>query len=72
MPSYTVSGTAEQFTRVIAALEDRREDLVGEEGTDRELYAAWLRGVHTEVVNKNERRIAQGAVAPDADIVEIT
>ena len=72
MPSYTVTVSSENATRIMAALADRREDLVGEEGTDRQLYAAWLRGAHTELVNKNERRVAQGAVAPDTGIAEIT
>jgi hypothetical protein len=72
MPSYEISGTAEKFAQVIAALEDIREDLVGEGGTDAQLYKAWLKGVHTEVVVKHKRRVAQGTVAPDPDIVEIT
>lgn len=72
MPSYTVTGSPENFARLIAALEDRREDLVGAEGTDRQLYIAWLKGEHTEVVVKHKRRVAQGTVAPDPDIVEVT
>lgn len=72
MPSYTITVSTENVVRIIAALEGRREHLVGEEGTDRQLYIAWLRGAHMEVVNENERRVAQSAVAPDAGIVDIT
>lgn len=72
MPSYTVSGTAEKFAQIIAALEDRREDLVGVNGTDRQLYIAWLKGLHTELAFRHARRVAQGAVSSDIDIVEIT
>lgn len=72
MPSYTITGTAEKFARFIPAIEDMREDLVGEEGTDRQLYIAWLKGVHTERLVKHERRAASGAVSPDPGIVEIT
>ncbi len=72
MPSYTVTGTTENFARLIAALESKREDLVGEGGTDAQLYIAWLRGVHTEPIFKHERNQAAGVVAPDADIVDIT
>lgn len=72
MPSYTVTGTTENFVRLIAALENRREDLVGEAGTDRQLYIAWLKGVHTEPIYKHERKAAAGAVSPDDGIVEVT
>lgn len=72
MPSKTISTSAQNFARIIAALENRREDLVGENGTDSQLYIAWLKGVHTELVFKNERRAAQGAISPDIDITEIT
>lgn len=72
MPSYTLSGTAEKFAKIIAALENRREGLVGVDGTDRQLYIAWLEGVHTELDTKHRRAVAQGAVSPDDDIVDIT
>ena len=72
MPTYTVTGSTDNFARLIAAIEDRREDLVGEDGTDRELYIAWLKGVHTEPIFKHERKTAMGTVAPDAGIVDVT
>lgn len=71
MLSYTVTGSAENFALLIAALEDRREGLVGEEGTDRELYIAWLKGVHREPALKYARQQAAGAITVD-DIVEVT
>lgn len=73
MPSYTVSGSAENFARIIASLEDIRERK-GEpnEETDRELHIRWLRGVYTERINKNERKTIMATVSPDPDIVEIT
>ena len=70
MPSYTITVSAEKAARIIAALEDRRDE--DEPETDRELYIAWLKGQHTELVFKHERRVAQGAVAPDAGIADVT
>lgn len=64
--------SATNFARVIKALADRREELVGERGTDRELYMAWMEGIHTELVNKDERKTAMGTVSPDLNIVDIT
>ncbi len=72
MLSKTTNISDANFARVIKALADRREGLVGEHGTDDELYAAWLEGLHTELVFKDDRRTAQGAVSPDPDIVSIT
>ena len=71
MPSYTVTGSADNFVRVIAALR-RRIDEEDEELTDRQLYIRWLEGKHTELVFGDERIQAQGAVAPDTDIAEVT
>lgn len=44
MPSYTITVSTENAAQIIAALEDRREGLVGEQGTDRQLHIAWLKG----------------------------
>ena len=70
MPSYTLTGSAEKFVQVIAALESRRDE--EEPETDRELYIKWLEGMHTELVFRHKRQEVQGAVAPDTEIVEVT
>jgi hypothetical protein len=72
MPSKTISTSDANFARIIAALKDRREGLVGKDGTDAQLYIAWLKRQHVELVFKNERRVAQGAVTPDTGIADIT
>lgn len=70
MPSKTISTSEANFARIIAALEDRRDE--EEPETDAQLYTKWLKGAHIELVFKHERRQAQGAVAPDNAIAEIT
>lgn len=62
-----------KFTRLIAALESRRERK-GEpdEETDGQLYMRWLKSLHTDPVFKHECKTAMDTVAPDPDIVDIT
>ena len=70
MPSKTISMSDANFARIIAALEDIRDEENPE--TDAELYMRWLKSVHTERAFKHERRTAQGEVAADSGIAEIT
>lgn len=73
MPSYMVTVSAAKAARVLAALDaqfagDEQYDSL----TDRQKYLRWLKGQHTELVLKNEHRVAQGAVVADPDIADVT
>lgn len=70
MPSYTVTTSTENAIRIINALDCRLER--EEDETDRQLYIRWLRGVHVELVFRDERNQAQSSIAPDPDIAEVT
>lgn len=72
MPSATVEATTETFTRVIAALRARLDpdDIAGL--TDGQVWKLDLKRYYTELVYGYERRVAQGAITPDDDIVEVT
>lgn len=70
MPSYTITVSAGNATRIKAAVENRLEREDGE--TDRQLFDRWLKGQFTELVYRYERGAAQSAVGPDADIADIT
>lgn len=73
MPSITISTSAANFTRIINAL-DRRIEREPDDGTetDAHFYKRWLKGQHIELVFRHERNQAEGAVAPDNDIADVT
>ena len=71
MPSITVSTTDEKFAKIIDAL-DHSIDREPEDETDAHFYKRWLKSKHIELDFKYRRRQAEGAVAPDPDIAEIT
>lgn len=70
MPSYTINTSTENAARIIAALDRRIEREEGE--TDREFYVRWLRNAHMELVFRDERNQAAGAVVSDESIAEVT
>ena len=73
MPSYTITTTSEKAAKILAALDalfagdDDYDSL-----TDRQKYLQWLKGKHIELAFKHARRVVQGTVAPDNDIVDVT
>ena len=70
MPSATVNTSAENFAKIIAALDAKMEREDGE--TDAQLWRRDLKGYYTVMVFKDQRRVAQSTVSPDLDIVDIT
>lgn len=70
MPSYTLTVSTENATRITNAIEDQFEREGGE--TERQMFDRWLKGQFTALVYKYDRRQASSAIAPDADIVEVT
>lgn len=72
MPSATVGTSEENFARIVAALRAKLDDEAIEGLTDVQLWRYDLRGYYTEMLFKYDRRAAQGAVAPDPNIVEVT
>ena len=70
MPSYTITVSTENATRIKNAIEARLERDDGE--TDRQMFDRWLRGLFTMVVYGYERTQAEGTIAPDNEIAEIT
>lgn len=74
MPSKTITTSAANFARVISALEHRmeRKEIEGVPETDGQFYTRWLKGKHIELVFRDERRQAEGAVAPDDGIADVT
>lgn len=72
MPSTTITTSTENWTRVKAALNAQFDWDEDESLTDLQKYRRWLKGQHTELVYKTERNVAQGAIAPDNDIADVT
>lgn len=72
MPSATVNATAEKFAQIVAALRDKLDDEAIEGLTDAQVWKYDLKGYYTEMKFKYDRQQAQGAVAPDPDVVDVT
>lgn len=74
MAKYTATLTEENDARLVTAVKTKfeREKVNGELETDRQMVDRWLAGLFTMVVYGNERRAAEGNVAPDATIAVIT
>lgn len=71
MPSKTLSTTADNFARIVAALKVKHGDRPEGE-TDEELWERDLRNYYTGMVSKNERNVAAGAILADLNITEVT
>ena len=71
MPSYTLNVSTENAVRIKDAL-NAQFDWEDEEMTDLQKFKHWLRGCFTELVYRHERRQAEGAIAPDNGIADVT
>ena len=70
MPSTTITTSAENFTRIVTAIDNAYTRADGE--TNAVVYKRWLKNVHRDLVCRDEGRAAEAAVVPDDAIAEVT